>query len=653
MNSKRKPDNLGGYKEIDEYVRAKSEKLRQSGKNYAELFELMFSEEENVLFEEKSGIKIIKTTYKEAKKLVQGLAPALEKKFADFPKGSYIGLDMPNSVEWIVALWAILAAGCNVVLINQRLGGRVLENCLAETQVRAVVTDTATGVKYGLPAVCPAELQLIDSSFEKKEFGTEILVMSSGTSSHVKCCAYTAREIADQILDSSKIIRECKTLKRHYNGELKQLALLPFCHVFGLTAVYFWFAFFSRTFVKIDSLSSANVRDTVIRHRVTHVFAVPLFFETVFSQVMLAIEARGDGSDRKLEKGFEISRKLDFCPPLRNLFDRIAFKEVRKRLFGDSISYFICGGSSVRPEVLEFFNRIGYPISNGYGMSEIGITSVELREKIRFAEPLSVGLPFSSIQYRVSGGKLEVSGSSRAKYIISDGKRTVPDEYFETNDLVSFDTEKKIYKILGRSDELVIGLSGENLNPQLIEANFDKLAAKTCLCAVKNGGKTVPTLVVGLNSNLSGKTKSALRDAVREIIRTNGLERQIENVIFTDSPLMDPDDIKLNRRRIASRVADGLILPVDFTAVAQNNGTSPVLSAVRAAFSKVLGRPEDELDAAADFFSELGGSSFQWFSLCADLSEELKIAIPESPEGISSIRSLASYAEDRIERISR
>ena len=42
------------------------------------------------------------------------------------------------------------------------------------------------------------------------EMGSELVVMSSGTSSRVKLCAYSAREVASQIRDSAAIIRRCK-----------------------------------------------------------------------------------------------------------------------------------------------------------------------------------------------------------------------------------------------------------------------------------------------------------------------------------------------------------------------------------------------------------------------------------------------------------
>ena len=50
-------------------------------------------------------------------------------------------------------------------------------------------------------------------------------------------CFYSGKELSEQVLCARSIVRECPRIADHYKDELKQLAFLPFYHIFGLIAV--------------------------------------------------------------------------------------------------------------------------------------------------------------------------------------------------------------------------------------------------------------------------------------------------------------------------------------------------------------------------------------------------------------------------------
>ena len=244
-----KLQGLGGFKNLNELVLSKINAFAQRPTEFSRLFDLMFSERENVLAETTSGYRIKEITYGETRANVFRLANALEGVFADYEKDSFIGLSMANGVEWIECFWAIMMAGYKPVLLNTRLPMAVLEETLATYGVKAVVSDSATYT------ACPTYLRKdvdvtdCDRAEESFTFGTEVIFMSSGTQGAVKLCAYTAKQFYYQICDTYYIIKECPQIRKGYEGKIKQLALLPFYHVFGFMAVYLWFGFFSRTFV--------------------------------------------------------------------------------------------------------------------------------------------------------------------------------------------------------------------------------------------------------------------------------------------------------------------------------------------------------------------------------------------------------------------
>ena len=109
-------DNLGGFKSIDKFVGNKIDALIKSDKSMRSLYELMFSESENVMFEETDGFRIKKTTYGQVKATVEEISPDIRRK-VDSDNGSVIGVYMDNCPLMIAVFWAILKAGYKPLLV--------------------------------------------------------------------------------------------------------------------------------------------------------------------------------------------------------------------------------------------------------------------------------------------------------------------------------------------------------------------------------------------------------------------------------------------------------------------------------------------------------------------------------------------------------
>ena len=294
-----KLENVRGFQTLDEYVNYKTEAFSKEEKTFENLFRYMFDEESNVMVETSDGYRIKKMTYGECREKVLAVATRLATELEGIEADAPVGLYCANCPEWIFLFWAILACGYKPLLMNLRLPDDVLEGILAEHSVMAVVSDgkpfpVKTVLKEGL--VLPTEERLSPT-----RFGSEVLFMSSGTTNSVKLCAYTAENFYYQVLDSANIIKQCPAIKSHYEGELKQLVLLPLYHVFGFIAVYLWFGFFSRTFVFPKDLNPMTIQNTVKKHKVTHIFAVPMVWEAVYKAASAKIKSKGARTWRKFE----------------------------------------------------------------------------------------------------------------------------------------------------------------------------------------------------------------------------------------------------------------------------------------------------------------------------------------------------------------
>ena len=444
-------------------------------------------------------------------------------------------------------------------------------------------------------------------------------------------------------------------MKKHYEGELKQLTFLPFYHVFGLIAVYIWFAFFSRSFVDLPDMSPATITGTIKNHKVTHIFAVPMFWEKVYEQALQVIKARGEETYGKFVKGLKISLKLGNIPLLGRLFRKIAFREVRENLFGESICFMISGGSDISGEVLSFFNGIGYHLANGYGMTEIGITSVELSNNCRKLCAGYVGSPFSSLEYKIEGGELFVKGQSMARRIYENNSVKQRGEWFGTHDLA--ECVKGHYKILGRKDDLVISASGENLNPVIIEKQvkegegLEKL--QVALIGVPKGAAKEPVLIIYVESevlmandqNDSGKTAFEELDArVHSRMRELSLELLIRKIVYVKNPLIEENDFKLKRASITQKYINGMYkiaIPGEEERVqAPDDEFQHELTAL---FAEALGMSAEEIRYQMDFFTDAEGTSLDYFGLGVEIQEKYEVEIPTEEERL--LRTVRDFHE--------
>ncbi|MBR5741528.1 MAG: non-ribosomal peptide synthetase, partial [Firmicutes bacterium] len=556
----------------------------------------------------------------------------------DLPHDSVVGLYLDNSLEWIECFWAIVAAGFRPLLFNMRLSDSVLADAAKTVGCTAVITESRD---LGLCRIEPSELKK-DGEPAGGPFGTEILVMSSGTTEHVKVCAYSGEEFYRQVIDSYNIIKRCRIVKKHCEGSLKLLTFLPFYHIFGLIAVYIWFSFFSRTFVHLSDMSAETVVNTIRRHKVTHIFAVPLFWEKVYSQAMKTIKSRGEKTLSKFERGMKIYDKLPDAAA--RAFSKIAFREVRDGLFGSSIRFLITGGSAVPAEVLRFFNGIGYRLANGYGMTEIGITSFETSSKKKYLLGAFVGAPMQYAEYSISeDGELLVRGRVIAKYVIEDGVKKEPDGWFPTRDLA--ECEDGHYRILGRLDDIIVARGGENLNPNLVEPLVTPKGANgVCLVGCDSDGGKVPVLLVSVGKYISKKKLTAIDEETRGLIESAGLSGQIKKIAYIAEPLLVGDEFKLNRRRLTDEYSRGRLTEKNPDEPDGAEQTDALTARIVTYFSVALDSDEDAIGPDSDFFLDCGGGSIDYFAMISKLRDEFDVPFPtEGGKGLNTPRGIADF----------
>ena len=636
---------------LKRFIKHHEAALLNSKKDLRAIFEIMFDAEDNILCEGNDGFRIYKHSYRETKEKILCAAAGLFAKIG--ATHSYVGLEMENGPDWIVAFWAILASGNKPYLVNMRYPDSLTQGILATLDIKYIVCQGNTLLS---DESIDIDSLYIDAPLPPEEvFENELAFSSSATSMNEVVCFYKGEQIAEQILNFKSIIKENPRMAKHYKGSLKQLAFLPFYHVFGLFAVYFWFTFFGRTLVFLRDYSAETILKTCKRHSVTHIFAVPMLWHTIEKQITATLLKEGKKKQKKFAKGIKAMTALqNLFPAFGPELAKGVMKQVTDKLFGPSICFCINGGSYVRDSALKMLNGIGYSLHNGYGMSEIGITLVELRRKPKYRNLNSIGRPFDSVEYKIDDNSvLLVKGSSLCTRKLINGEPMEFDGWFNTGDRM---TEKDgYYFILGRNSDVVIGENGENINPDTIEQRFS-LNGASALSVLGLPGESTEELsiVVQINPYLGRDSIDRIISETYAVNETLPTASSIRKFYFTFDELAPPSAVKVSRAQLLKKITDGKITLTPFADMKASGGDSgevnPVLLAeVKGIIAQVLSIDADSIDAHSHIFFDLGGTSIQYFSILSALSEKFNITNYEKEDKYRyTAKEICEYIERNI-----
>ncbi len=625
------------YKEL---IFGSLDRLKESEQSLKTIYNITFSQPSLVMAEENDGYKITTHTYGFVKEKIEKTASAIYNSIG--ATHNYVGLAMENSINWVVAFWAVLKSGNKPYLVNLRHPDSLTEKIIHNLGIKTVICD-----KKGNLDLNYIPFSSLEGDFgEVDEFEDEIALATSGTSLSETVCFYNGKNICAQIYNTEKIVKENHEIYAHYKGSLKQLAFLPFYHVFGLFAVYFWFTFFRRTIVFLKDMSADTILSTCKMHKVTHIFAVPMLWHTVEKKVLKT--AQQQGKAEKLQKALDFSEKMQSILPVKTgaFFAKKMLKSVNEKLFGDSLLFCISGGSFLKSSALKLINCLGYPLYNGFGMSEIGITSVELSKKIKERNKNSIGKPFSSVEYSIDQNNvLKVEGQSICFKRLKDGKEIYDNGVFTTGDIVERDQKGK-YFILGRVGDAVIGENGENINPDIIEAMFD---LKDALNVSVLGINDTLSMVVQLSPYLPAKKREEMRLYIESVNETLPLTSKLKQVYFTFDSIMASTAIKVSRKYLIREIENSnvKIMPFEKCEILTDEDfkNTALLEKVIEIIAKVLDEEKEKIELDTNLLVDLEISSIQYFSVLSALAEEFDLVAQSDDKYLYTVREMCEYIE--------
>ena len=421
-------------------------------------------------------------TYEDVRLRVEKLATALFE--LGLEKGDRVAILSENRTEWVVAYFAVTAAGFVAVPIDRDLKEREIRHILEFSASRVLIAseEYLKLIQYdreSLPSLQTtismesrkdgSDMSFTDalasgaealnrgsSKFAEAEVFPDdlaVLIFTSGTTGTSKGVMLSHNNIASNVVGASFHIS--------VSSSDILLSVLPLHHTFEATAGMLT-AFYQGACV-CHAESLRRIVDNLVETKATVMLGVPAIYEAIYRRIKSGIEQKGKAK-------FKVAKRI------ASLSELVLRKSIRKKLFhqvhekiGGHLRLLISGGAALAPEISRGFRELGIDFMQGYGLTEFSpIISVNRLDKFKDG---TAGIAIPSCKVKIENDEIVVKGPSVMLGYYQNQDATdevIKDGWLHTGDL-GFIDKQGFLVINGRSKSVIVTPNGKNIYPEEIE----------------------------------------------------------------------------------------------------------------------------------------------------------------------------------------
>ena len=505
---------------------------------------------------------------------------ARELEFRGIAKGDAVLLWGESSPEWIIAFFGCLLRGAVTVPIDHGSTAEFASRVTREVNAKLIFRSRALpNTALPVDSIVLESLSELtarwDSSFYAapplSRSDTLEIIFTSGTTAEPRGVVISHGNVLANIEPLEREIQKYLRYERIFHP-LRFLNLLPLSHVFGKMLGIFIPPLLAGTVVFTGSLKPSDLIDVIRRERVSVLVAVPRFIESLQREIQRQLER--DSLIQQFNEHFSRAEKEHF------LWRWWRFRRIHSRL-GWKFWAFISGGAALPEQVEAFWNRLGYAVIQGYGMTET-TSLISLNHPFRSAKG-SIGKVFPGMEVRVDEqGEILVRGDNVARaYRQHDQAQPVAesDGWFHTGDMAETGENGSLY-FKGRRKNVIVTPAGMNVHPEDLEKAVRlQPGVRDCVViGIERDGNAEPCAVLLLD-NLETNQALLIENANRSLAEYQNIRQWF---LWPDPDFPRTPTLKPLLPRIREVVNAGLDAPSS----AQDAGSS--LSAL---ISQITGRP--------------------------------------------------------------
>ena len=451
-----------------------------------------FSQRPAFMVKDKTKGKFVSISYEKMQEDIRSLGTSLINLGLRGRKIAVIG---ENSYYWAISYFAIANGVGVVVPIDRELKEKEVANLLKRAEVSAVIyskkmkkvmdevledrelrktltypiqmdlSDDEDG-RISLRRLLSHGMDLLDNG-DRKYLDVEVdsdalavLLFTSGTTGLAKGVMLSHRNIVSNTVNMSKYVKII-------DGGVG-LSVLPMHHTYEMTCHVITGLYQGMSIAICEGLK--YIQKNLVEAQVNVMLAVPLIFEMMHKKILS--KAKESGKDKTLRRMMNISRKFKLYN--KGNITRRLFSNVHN-VTGGKISQFIAGGAAINPQVIEDYEAMGFPIFQGYGMTEC--SPIIAVNKDRYSKAAAAGLPLPGTEVKIYNpdekgiGEIICRGPSVMLGYYRDDDATreaLRNGWLHTGDYGYFDQDGFLY-VSGRKKSVIITKNGKNIFPEEVE----------------------------------------------------------------------------------------------------------------------------------------------------------------------------------------
>ncbi|MBO5920050.1 MAG: AMP-binding protein [Bacteroidales bacterium] len=349
-----------------------------------------------------------------------------------------------------------------------------------------------------------------DLNYYQEESGDQLAMINytSGTSGFSKGVMIPYRALLSNVLFGQEVVPMI-------NNKSNVVSMLPTAHMYGMM---FEFLFEMTVGAHVHFLTRVPSPRIIMEAFATIqpdvIISVPLIIEKIYKQKLQPI----------LNK---TSMKVLLNLPFIDQMLQEKMKNELVKTFGGKFYEIIVGGAAFNKEADEFFNKIGFPYTVGYGMTECApIISYAAWDK---AKLFSCGKAAPRMEIRIASpdpvnvpGEIQVRGANVMLGYYKNEEATAEsfteDGWMRTGDMGVIDEDGYLF-IKGRCKSMILGPSGQNIYPEEIESAINTMPYVIESLVIDSNGKLVALIYPDMElAGKDGMDKAAVLKKMEENI---------------------------------------------------------------------------------------------------------------------------------------
>jgi long-chain acyl-CoA synthetase len=493
------------------------------------------------------GNRRYRTTYGELAELAGRFAAELE--LRGVAVGDRVVLWGENSAEWIGVFFGCLMRGVIVVPLDAAGSSEFTDRVVRDVAPKLIVGDRSLlrSLTTKVPQLLlskihshlPAEPMFAVSN-AVNELTPFQIVFTSGTTSEPKGIVHTHRNVLASLQPIENEIAKYRKYERWVHP-LRFLHSLPLSHVFG-QFMGLWVPPLLAAEVHFgEQLEAARMTELIRRERISVLVAVPRVLHLLRAHLL----GRFGSLAQELEqaKGFSIWKRW------------WRFRQVHGAL-GWKFWAVISGGATLPAELEGFWNRLGFALIQGYGMTETAAL-VTLNHPFRIGRG-TIGRALPGREVRISDeGEILVRGDMLAGATWQGGRmRPREGEWLATGDLAA-ENESGELRFLGRKGDVIVTGAGMNVHPSDLEEAMSKQpSVRGCVVVPCETTSAAEPVAVVLFSGSDEELQSAAGQANRGLAEYQQIRRVLK---WPELQFPYTSTGKLLRRKVAQWACETIL----------------------------------------------------------------------------------------------